>query len=62
MEGVYKKGNSKNKNVILVKESLDRWLKMGSVVYNRSNRPSTINDMKKGLYMYFLLFITSNET
>lgn len=62
MEGVYKKGNSKNKNVILVKESLDHWLKMGSVVYNRSNRPSTINDMKKGLYMYFLLFITSNET
>ncbi len=57
MEGIYKKGNSNNKNIIAVKTLMEKWLQEGSSVYRASNRPGTINNFKKSIYYYFIFTV-----
>lgn len=53
---VYKKSNTVNKNVIKIKEILDRWL-VELKVREHTSRKGTINDFRRALYMFFVLTI-----
>jgi len=57
MEGIYKKGNSNNKNILAVKILMERWLQEGSSVYRASNRQATLNNFKKSIYYYFIFTV-----
>ena len=53
---VYKKSNTINKNVIKIKETLDRWLVELNVA-DHTSRKGTINDFRRAIYMFFVLTI-----
>ncbi len=57
MEGIYKKGNSNNKNILAVKLLMEKWLQEGSAVYRASNRQATLNNFKKSIYYYFIFTV-----
>lgn len=61
MIAVYKRGNSNDKNVELVKFYLDKWLKQGSSTYRSSSRMPTINNFRKALFEYFVYTIATNS-
>lgn len=53
---VYKKSNTIDKNVIKIKETLDRWLVELNVA-DHTSRKGTINDFRRAIYMFFVLTI-----
>ena len=57
METIYKKGNSKEPNLVLVKKTLDEWLTQFSQVYREANRAAKINGYRKGIYQYFVFTV-----
>lgn len=61
MDQIYKKGNSKNKNILLIKELSDKWLKAASKTYRASNREGTINNFRKSIYFYFVYVVVFND-
>lgn len=58
MDAIYKKGNSKEKNITMVKEMLDKWLNATSNTYREVTRAATINNFRKALYQYFIFSVT----
>lgn len=61
MESIYKKGNSSNKNIIKIKELMNKWLEDGSSTYRATNRLATKNDFRKSIFYYFIFLVTSNK-
>ena len=61
MEMIYKKGNSTDKNIVIVKKSLDKWLSEASNTYRVSNRQATLNNFRKAIYYYFVLLVSTNK-
>lgn len=53
---VYKKSNTSDKNVIRIKEILDKWLEeLGT--YKKTQRLATINDFRRALFIFFVITI-----
>lgn len=57
---IYKKTNITNKNIIFIKETLNRWLTKYSDTYKKTNRLATISNFKKALYLFFVISIQYN--
>lgn len=60
MDSIYRKGNSKDKNIILIKSLMNKWLTEGSLTYVRTNRLATQNNFKKAVFMYLTWTVSSN--
>ena len=54
---IYKKGNSKDSDIINIKNISHNWLKHGSNVYKATTRQATMNSYRKCIYMYFILIV-----
>jgi hypothetical protein len=54
MNKVYRKGNSNDKNIELIKSSSHKWLMQGSATYKASNRAETLNKFKRSIFEYFV--------
>jgi hypothetical protein len=52
---IYGKSNTNDKNVIRLKEILDKWLQMNCERYQKTERAATKNNLRKAIYMYFVL-------
>lgn len=53
---LYKRSNTKDENIIAIKDVLDRWLTdLG--VYKKTQRLATINSFKKAMYTFFVMSI-----
>lgn len=53
---LYKKSNTNNKNIIEIKQILDKWLKDVGLL-DKTNRQATINSFRKALYTFFVFTI-----
>ena len=62
MEGVYKKGNSVDPNIITVKKLTDEWLNATSEVYRVANRQATLNNFRKAIFTYFVYSVGLSRT
>ena len=60
MDQIYRKGNSKNENILLIKSLTDKWLKDTSATYRASNREGTINAFRKSIFFYFVFVLSNN--
>lgn len=54
MDTVYKRGNSKDKNITTVKNMLENWLSATSQTYREATRNAKINSYRKAIYQYFV--------
>jgi hypothetical protein len=61
IDSIYKKGNSIDKNIIRIKELMNKWLMEGTVTYRNTPREATKNSFRKAIYLYFALSVSSNE-
>lgn len=61
MNEVYKKGNSNDPNIAIVKKYIDKWLLAGSKTYRTTNRADTLNRFRRAIYEYFVYCIASNR-
>lgn len=57
MDSIFRKGHSKDKNILMAKDLIDGWLRRGSATFRRTTRIPTIAEYRRGVYMYFLLLI-----
>lgn len=58
-DAIYKKGNSNDRKIIAIKEYTHKWLKTASNTYRSVTRAATINDYRKAIYIYFVLFVST---
>lgn len=61
MDSIYKKGNSKEKNITNVKAALDRWLNATSSTYRETTRAATINNFRKAIFQYFTFSVMMRQ-
>lgn len=61
MRSIFKKGNSTDKNIVLTREIMNKWLERGSNTYRSTKRQATMNDYRLAVYYYFILSVTSNK-
>ena len=61
MRSVFKKGNSTDKNIVITRELMNKWLEKGSNTYRATKRRATMNDYRLAVYYYFILSVTSNK-
>ena len=54
---IYKKSNTTDRVIIEIKNILNTWLMEYSDKYKRINRPATLNNFKKAIFIYFVLHI-----
>ena len=54
---VYRKANTSNENIIIIKRQLDTWLSKYSELYRKSHRVATINQYRRALYLFFVFTI-----
>lgn len=54
---VYKKSNTTDENIIMIKTLLDKWLNMYSTAYKKTNRVATVNSFRKALFTFFVFTI-----
>ena len=57
--GLYKKSNTSNRNIIKIKDILDKWLDELGLLEKTSN-DGTINDYRRALFSFFVLSIQKN--
>lgn len=57
MDSIFRKGNTKDPNILKAKEIMDRWLTRGSETFRKTTRQPTLADYRRGTYVYFLLMI-----
>lgn len=58
-DAIYKKGNSNDKKILTIKDYTHKWLKTASNTYRSVTRAATINDYRKAIYIYFVLFVST---
>lgn len=61
MDAIYKKGNSKDENILKIKQIIERWLQECSRSYREINRLATLNSFRKAIYQYFIFTIVLRE-
>lgn len=54
---IYKKANSTDKNIITIKELLDKLLKEGTNLFAKTTRLASINNYRRALFTFFVLNI-----
>lgn len=52
----YKKSNTTDKNIIKIKEILDKWME-DLDVYKKTQRQATINNFRRAIYLFFVISI-----
>ncbi len=52
----YKKSNTTDKNIIKIKEILDKWME-DLEVYKKTQRQATINNFRRAIYLFFVISI-----
>ena len=57
MDSIYRKGNSKEKNISFIKGTLDEWLEKFSKIYRESHRAAKLNGYRKALFQYFIFVV-----
>ena len=57
---IYKRSNTMDKNIVMIKKLLEKWLNKYSERYTKSNRLATLNNFRKGLFTFFVLSIQLN--
>lgn len=57
MESFYKKGSSKEKNITMIKEMLDRWLTATSPSFKEANGATKVSSLKKAIFQYFVYVV-----
>ena len=58
---IYKRANTADKNVVIIKNSLDKWLEKYSITYRRTQRVATLNNFRRALFLFFVLTIQQNS-
>lgn len=54
---IYKKSNTNDKIILEMKNILDKWLQKNSAKYRQINRPATLSNFRKAIFIYFVLHI-----
>ena len=54
MQKTYKPGNSQDENRIVVRDMIDKWLKVGSTTYRTTNRQATLSIFRRSIFDYFI--------
>lgn len=57
---LYKKSNTNNQNIILIKQILDKWLKDVGL-FEKTSRQATINSFRKAIYTFFIFTIEKSN-
>ena len=57
MMKLYKPGNTIDKNRIIIREIMDKWLIVGSKTYRTTSRVATQSSFRKSIYDYFIFKI-----
>ena len=58
---IYKKANTTDKNIILIKTILDKWLTRYSASYKKTNRVATLNNFRRALFTFFVFTIQQSQ-
>lgn len=61
MFDVIKKGNSIDKNIVKIREIVDKWLNVGSNTFRLTQREATKTNYRKAVYCYFILCVSMNK-
>ena len=61
MEKLYRPGNTLDENKLLIKDTLDKWLREGSATFRTTNRTATILTFRKSVYDYFILKVMEDK-
>lgn len=61
MERIYKPGNTSDENRLVIKDLLDKWLKVGSKTYRSTNRAATVITFRKSIFNYFIMKIMKDK-
>ena len=59
-DAIYKKGNSNDVNIKNIKDISHKWLATGSNTYRCSQSPSTVNNFRKAIYLYFVYIVVNS--
>ena len=59
-DAIYKKGNSNDVNIKNIKDISHKWLATGSNTYRCSHSPSTVNNFRKAIYLYFVSIVVNS--
>lgn len=62
MMDIIRKGNSQDKNIVKIRSYMDDWLQHGSNTFRISQRDATKISYRKGIYFYFILCVTNNDS
>ena len=54
---IYKKGNSNDKSIAIIKKITHLWLTRGSASYRASNNAGTLNSFRRTIYLYFIFAV-----
>ena len=54
MDAIYKKGNSNDKNIKIIKTLMNEWLERGSASYRSSTNNGTLNNFRKAIFWFFV--------
>ena len=54
---LYKKSNTNDEKIIKIKKILDKWMVEDLDVYKKTQRQATINNFRRGLYLFFVISI-----
>ena len=54
---IYKKGNSNDKSIAIIKKITHLWLVRGSASYRASNNAGTLNSFRRAIYLYFIFAV-----
>jgi hypothetical protein len=58
---IYKKANTTDKNIILIKTILDKWLTRYSASFKKTNRVATLNNFRRALFTFFVFTIQQSQ-
>ena len=61
MSKIFKKGNSKDKNILKIKDLSTKWLEEGSSTFRTSSRDATRSCFRKAVFFYFVYSVSYNK-
>lgn len=61
MSKVFKKGNTKDRNIIKIKEISTKWLNEGSATFKSTSREPTKSCFRKAVFFYFVYSVSNNR-
>lgn len=58
---IYTKSNTNDKSILKIKEILNKWLTKYSTKYRQTNRPATLSNFRKAIFLYFVMHIKQSN-